>query len=159
MTDTNRFEGPYFLLLRELPSRGRFGSRDRLGAANLIDDAARLRAARSVEMGRAISLSRRVEPGANARGDDRPGFALEVFPDAYGLMSFCTDHLELDCHGHGHTHIDAFNHIGLDDTWYGGWPEDQPDGRSIADFAAQGLITRGVLADIPSVRGNAMGEP
>jgi kynurenine formamidase len=153
MTDADPFGGEYFTSLRERSGRRRSGERDRLGAVNLIDDAARLRAARSIETGMSFSLSRTLEPGGNARGDDRPGFALEVFSGDYGVMCHASDHLELDCHGHNNTHLDGFNHMGLDHSWYSGWPVDEEGGPSIADFAARGLFTRGVLADIPAVRG------
>ncbi|MEY2433558.1 MAG: hypothetical protein QOC92_3283 [Acidimicrobiaceae bacterium] len=153
MTDTDPFAGEYFTSLRELAARQRFGPKDRLGSVNLIDAAARLRAAGSVVTGETYSLSRALEPGHNARGDERPAFAIEVFSGEYGVMCFSSDHVELDCHGHNNTHLDGFNHMGLDRTWYGGWSVDDAEGPSIFDFASQGLITRGVLADIPAVRG------
>lgn len=159
MTDADPFGGEYFTKLRELSARRRFGKNDRLGSVNLIDTAARLRGARSVETGVAVSVSRTLEPGGNARGDERPAFAIEVFSGEYGVMCFSSDHVELDCHGHNNTHLDGFNHMGLDRTWYGDWSVDDTSGPSVVDFAGAGLVTRGVLADIPAVRGTDWVSP
>src|SRR5205823_248584 len=136
-----------------------FGEKDRLGSIHLIDDAARLRAVRSIQAASSVSLSRALEPGGNARGDGRPAFALEVFGGEYGVMCFSSDHVELDCHGHQNTHLDGFNHMGLDHSWYSGWSIDEAGGPSIADFASQGLVTRGVLVDVPAARGTDWVSP
>jgi kynurenine formamidase len=159
MTDVDPFAGEYYSTLRQLAARRRFGEKDRLGSVNLIDTEARLRAAREITSGTVISLSRTLEPGGNARGDDRPAFAMDVYSGEYGVMCFSSDHVELDCHGHHNTHLDGFNHMGLDHQWYSGWALDEAQGPSIADFAVQGLVTRGVLADIPAVRGTEWVSP
>jgi kynurenine formamidase len=63
------------------------------------------------------------------------------------------DHVELDCHGRANTHLDALNHIALDHTWHGGFAVDDPAGPSVVDLADHGLVTRGVVVDVPAVRG------
>jgi len=129
-------------------------ARDRLGTARWIDAAARRRAAASVESGRTLSLARPLRPHASARGDGRPGFAVEPYY-VDGAIGLGGDHLELDCHGIANTHLDGLNHIALDGTWYSGWAVDDPDGPCVADLAAVGLVTRGVFVDVPRLRGAA----
>jgi kynurenine formamidase len=115
---------------------------DRLGTAALIDDAGRVRAA-AVVTGTPVSLARPLE---------EPGFEVEVSYTP-GPIGMGADVVRLDCHGRSNTHVDALNHIALDDTWYGGWRVDDPAGPSVGDLARHGLVTRGVLVDIPAVRG------
>jgi kynurenine formamidase len=143
----------YYAWLREMASHRRFSNEDRRGTANLIDHAARLRAAESIKTGVTYSLCRPLVEGANMRGDGLPAFSLERFLGTHDDLSLGSDHLELDSHGHEFTHIDALNHIGMDGTWYGGHPLDQPGGPSVADLAVEGLVTRGLFVDIPAARG------
>src|SRR5262245_52697024 len=82
--------------------------RDRLGTARWIDAAARARAAASIESGRTLSLARPLRPHASARGDGRPGFAVEPYY-VDGEIGLGGDHLELDCHGIANTHLDGLN--------------------------------------------------
>jgi kynurenine formamidase len=138
--------------------QGRFGAGDRIGTANLIDPAARLRAAGAIQTGATVHLGRPVAQHPSARGDGRPGFALEVYYTD-GPIGMGSDHVELDCHGVYNTHLDALNHLSLDRTWYGGWPVDSDDGPSVDHLARHGLFTRGVLADIPALRGTPWVSP
>ena len=138
--------------VRERAAAARRGRRDRLGTARLIDAAARQRAAESARSGRTLSLARPLRPHPSARGDGRPGFAVEPYY-LDGPIGMGGDHLELDCHGTTNTHLDGLNHIALDGTWYTGWKVEDPDGPSVADLAGAGLVTRGVFVDVAGLRG------
>jgi len=130
----------------------RFGARDKLGTANFLDDAARRRGAASVVTGAAVSLARPLQEAVT------PGFAVDVhYTD--GPIGAGTDHVEYDCHGRDLTHLDALNHIAIDRTWYGGTPVDDPESPSVAALAAHGLVTRGVLVDVPARRGTDWVNP
>ena len=137
--------------LTEQAAKLRFGSRDRLGTANYIDDLARVRAAESIASGEPISLARPLRPSPSPRGDDKPGFSVEVFYTD-GPIGMGSDHVELDCHGRANTHLDALNHISIGGHWYSGWAVDDVDGPSVEHLAEHGLFTRGVLVDVPKVR-------
>lgn len=115
----------------------------RLGTGALIDAAARARAAAAVVSGVPVSLARPLEP---------PGYEVEIsYTD--GPVGMGADRVTLNCHGRTNTHLDALNHIALDGTWHGGWAVDDPAAPNVADLAAHGLVTRGVVVDVPSVRG------
>ena len=131
----------------------RFGERDRLGTANHIDDDARQRAVAAMGRGRTASLARPVRPQPSPRGDERPGFSVEVFYTP-GDVGMGTDHVEMDCHGRHNTHLDGINHIAIGDTWYSGWAVDGPDGPDVTDLAGGRLFTRAVLADVARFRGS-----
>ena len=135
------------------------------GTAGLIDRSARRRGAMAIVRGLSISLARPLRPdtaeAAQVRwGRARPAFDVEVSVIYRGggvVVAF--DHIELDCHGIGLTHIDALNHVGRRGTWTHGWAPEDPEGPSVADLADAGLFTRAVLVDIPSVRGTPWVDP
>ncbi|TML09292.1 MAG: cyclase family protein [Actinobacteria bacterium] len=135
--------------LTALAARQRFGVRDRLGTANYIDDLARIRAAESIVSGEPVSLARPMRPSPSPRGDDRPGFSVEVFYTD-GPIGMGSDHVELDCHGRANTHLDALNHISIGGHWFDvpkvrgtPWADaDAPvDGRDIETALQQAGVT------------------
>ena len=136
---------------------GRWGPDDQKGAVNLVDDAKRLRAAGLVKSGRAVSLSREfpVTPAPNnptpaihymRKGPREPG----------GGMS--TDYYGISYHGTATTHLDALCHVwDHNGMWNGKDPNEmiQFDGAKYGavDHWKEGIITRGVLLDVPRHRG------
>jgi kynurenine formamidase len=147
----------------ELSATARFGLGDRLGTANLIDTAARERAAASMRTGRFASLARPLDldnPGLGAG----PAISVDIrlrrrdaFPNrppfAGGHVNTGSDTVCVEAHGYLQTHLDSINHIGRNDTWYGAFAVEDPNGPSLEILAKHGLFTRGVVVDIPAVRG------
>ena len=140
--------------LETLHAQPRFGPGDRAGTANLIDAAARARGVASVTSGEPVSLARTIPPDPAITAGGNPGFSMEVeLQYLADPVAMAVDHVEIHCHGLHSTHVDALNHLGRNGTWYGDFPLDDDAAPSIADLADAGLVTRGVLADIPAVRG------
>jgi len=130
-----------------------FGKDDRRGTVNLIDDAARARAAALVRTGKTISLARPVRGGDYNTTPDRPGFAHHVNyrsdPDGTG---WGMEHIVLNPHGLMNTHVDGLNHVAVNGTYYGKRPVDAPVQGSVDAMAPDGLVTRAVYVDIPAQR-------
>jgi kynurenine formamidase len=124
-------------------TRDRFGAYDRLGTANYIDQAARLRAATCIQTGEAVSLARPLALG--------PGFHAATTFDPSGQIGL--DRIEADCHGYSKTHMDALNHLSSNGMFYGDRPLAEGELPTIVDLAGRCLFTRAVFADIPAVRG------
>ena len=59
-------------------------------------------------------------------------------------MGWGQDHLVLNCHGLLNTHLDALNHVAVNDTFYGGRPVDSPEVGSVDVIARSGLLARAV---------------
>jgi kynurenine formamidase len=77
--------------------------------------------------------------------------------------STASDYVGVDYHHDTHSHIDALCHVAFDGRLYGGAPTETvtsygAEHASIASLAA-GLVGRGVLLDIPRVRGSRWVEP
>ena len=136
---------------------GRWGNDDELGAINLITDEKRLQATRLVRKGRRVSLSRVFEPPQHfVRTNPRRARA--------GQSGSVVDHLGFIYHGQTVTHIDALCHMwDVDGMWQG---RDPAEGITTggAQFGAitawgDGIITRGVLLDVPRYRGQPYVTP
>ena len=125
---------------------GRWGKDDQMGAVNLITPAKRTAAAALVKSGRSVSLSRPFAPEQQfVRINDR-GAGKSVI-DYYGFIY----------HGVAVTHVDALCHIwDQNGMWNGRDPAKEIDtsGARFADITSfgSGLITRGVLLDVPRHR-------
>jgi kynurenine formamidase len=149
--------------LTGLVAGSRFGPGDRLGTANHIDAAARLRAAAAIVTGDCVPLARPIVEGAG----DEAGASISVdcslvqLPDFNGRpwgsggmpLDAAGDVTHVSAHGRTNTHLDALNHMGRGGRWYSGFAVDDPDGHSLVPLADHGLFTRGVLVDVPAVRG------
>jgi kynurenine formamidase len=138
--------------------RGRWGADDELGTLNLIDDAARARAAEEVRIGRSVSLAYPVEPASMLGGPFAPPTPPSP-PVQQALLYTGTppmgmsEVLVVTPHHPALTHIDAFAHMPVDGTVFPGRPLEETvtaggvvHGSTTA-FAA-GITTRGVLLDL-----------
>ena len=127
---------------------GRWGDDDQVGAVNLITAEKRRAAAALVETGRTISLSRVFQPTQQFIRKSSRGPRAGAVVDYYGFIY----------HGQTVTHVDALCHMWENDgIWQGRDPDEAIDtnGAQFADITAwsEGIITRGVLLDVPRHRG------
>jgi hypothetical protein len=145
--------------IRALAASHPFGADDRRGTANLIDAAARARAAGCIRTGDSVSLARPLLGGDYNASAARPGFHHETWyapaPDGTGWGQ---DHLVLNPHGLQNTHLDALNHVAVDGTYYGGRPVTEPEQGSADVLAPHGLVTRAIYVDIPRLRGTGWAD-
>lgn len=152
MTEPVRVKLPDWI--RALAASHPFGVDDRRGTANLIDAAARARAAACIRTGDSVSLARPLLGGDYNTTAERPGFWHETWyrpvPDGTGWGQ---DHLVLNPHGLQNTHLDALSHVAVDGTFYGGRPVTDAEQGSADVLAPDGLVTRAVCVDIPHHRG------
>lgn len=148
--------------LTSLSNKGRWGENDVLGTLNLITPEKRIAASRLVRSGRTVSCAwkfdttYRGEPlGPPHRFMLRAGEGLEHRP---GRQFHFSEYQAIVPHGARITHIDAPSHVSIDNTLYNGYPAANvtPEtGAKVLDIlpAAQGIVTRGILLDIPKHRG------
>lgn len=125
---------------------GRWGNDDAKGAVNLITPQKRIEAARLVRSGRSVPLSRPFTPDQHFIQVNERGTGGSVV-DYYGFLY----------HGITVTHVDALCHVwDRHGMWNGRDPAKEIDshGTRFADITAfgEGLITRGVLLDVPRHR-------
>ncbi len=146
-------------MLEKISNWGRWGRDDQRGALNYIDDFKRAAAARTVESGHTVSLSLPLDTVA-APDNFIPVVHLmrqtghdgrnDAFPHS-------ADFFTIAPHGHVNTHLDALCHIFWRGRMYNGFDADEVTShgaqRCAIDLLRGGIVGRGVLLDIPKVRG------
>jgi kynurenine formamidase len=145
---------------------GRWGADDERGTLNYITREHVRRAAGLVKSGRSVSMA---IPINKVAGPDNQSPAIHHMTQMFDLpvgtssLRFGMDFLGMSCHGDCHTHIDALCHIAYGGHVYGGRPESllTSHGGTALDIAgyANGIVGRGVLLDIPRLRGTPWLEP
>jgi kynurenine formamidase len=153
-------------LFQKLSNWGRWGQDDDRGTLNYITPAHIQNAARLVRAGRSVSLSLPINKVA---GPDNPRPALHYMIHRHdadipeGAPRFATDFLASEFHGDSFTHIDALCHVSYQGRLYNGQPASSVTGRGaeLQDITAfaHGIVGRGVLLDIPRMRGVPWLEP
>ena len=143
-------------LFQQVKNWGRWGPDDQLGAANLVTDAKRRQAAALVRLGLTVSL---VHNPITVKAED------SVLPFEHTMnRGFTTDTYRVSYHGYAHSHLDALCHILYKDQTYNGYARaDVNTERGCTklgiDTLKQGVITRGILIDIPRLKGAEYLEP
>ncbi len=146
---------------------GRWGPDDQLGTLNLITPERVREAAALVRSGRRVSMAIAVN---RVSGPDNPMQATLFLVQGHDVpvdgskVRFGLDWLGMAAHGDCHTHVDALCHISYDGLTYNGRPALdvlRSTGATEQDIAVynSGVVGRGVLLDIPKLRGVKWLEP
>jgi kynurenine formamidase len=153
-------------LFDSVQSWGRWGAADERGALNLLTPDRVAAAARLVQSGVVVSLSL---PLCTTNALDCPAPAevrMTQHNDAdvgLGPMGFAKDYIGVDYHNDGHTHLDALCHVAYEGRLYNGLAADSVTSAGAPadaiDAVKDGLVGRGVLLDIPRLRGVPWLEP
>jgi len=142
--------------MQELSNWGRWGKADQLGTVNLITAAKRKSAAALVKEGFTVSLSSDVETTKSADNpfpfvqemiatgsDSNPMFGMDIYSTRY--------------HGKVLTHLDALSHMFYQGKMYNGYSQEQVTRQGAQQLAVSaykdGLVSRGILMDIPRLKG------
>ena len=152
-------------LHERLRGQAQWGPGDRRGALNHLTPARVATAATEVRLGRTATLA---SPLAGSGPDNpTPGVRhmkhLPGEPSDVAGVSFAADVLAMGIHGDVDSHIDALCHVGYEGTLYNGVPAGAVTSQGASelsiDDAHDGIVGRGVLLDIPRVRGVQWLEP
>ena len=149
--------------LAEAASRG---ADDRRGALNNITPAEVLAAAAEVRSGRTVSLARPIENVPSA--DNVSPLQHEMTGHAADRirvpgLEFAADRFRMNVHGDADSHIDALCHVIYDNHLYNGVGVETVTSTGASALTIEtdhdGIVGRGVLLDIPRVRGIRWLEP
>jgi kynurenine formamidase len=144
-------EAQYERWKTELSNWGRWGKDDEIGALNLVTPAKRKQAAGLVKEGVSVSLA---SPADTVKAVDNPN------PYEVTMQGISADRIAINYHGITHTHLDSLAHINENGVFYNGYKPD-PDAvakanrhfRNSIHNLKNGVLTRGVLIDIPRLKG------
>jgi kynurenine formamidase len=165
MSDLDLSSADFQALYERLRSYARWGSDDRRGALNHITPDRMIAAASEVRTGRTVTLAAAL--AGSAADNPEPGARhMKHLPgessDVAGL-SFAVDQLGMNVHGNADSHIDALCHVSYRGALYNDVAPEAvtSQGASVLsiDDARDGIVGRGVLLDIPALRGVPWLEP
>jgi kynurenine formamidase len=154
--DASMTEAELVALLRDRSNWGRWGKDDQVGAMNLVTAEKRVAAASMVRTGRTVSLSRPFPkvPAPNNPNPAQHWMRSFSFPSGGGAV---VDYYAISYHGQAATHIDALCHVWNAEGLWNGRQADVLTGNGARwgaiDNWSDGIVTRGVLLDVPAFRG------
>jgi kynurenine formamidase len=136
---------------KDLSNWGRWGKDDEIGTLNLITAAKRKQAAALVKEGFSVSLAS--DPDT-VKSVDNPN------PYEHAMQGIGSDRWGVSFHGQTHTHLDALAHVNESGVFYNGYaPNAEEVLKANGHFKnsihnlKNGVFTRGVLMDIPRLKG------
>jgi len=147
--------------MKELSNWGRWGSNDELGAINLITAEKRRQAAGLVRAGVSVSLARDVEKEKAA--DNPQPFLHEMTRSGLDQTQFSIDRYSVSYHGYAHTHMDSLCHMFHEGKMFNGYTQQEVTPQGAGKLAVlnfkRGIFTRGILMDVPRLKGVESLEP
>jgi kynurenine formamidase len=143
-------------LFKQISNWGRWGKDDQLGSANLVTPDKRKQAAGLVKNGVSVSLAH--NPITETAPDNPLPFEHTM------NKGFITDTYRVSYHGYAHSHIDALCHILYKNQTYNGYAREEVNTEKGCtklgiDNLKNGIVTRGILIDIPRLRNVPYLEP
>src|SRR3954462_2478547 len=151
-----RNQAEFDTLFQQVKNWGRWGPDDQLGSANLVTAAKRKQAIALVKTGTTVSLAH--NPLTERADDNSNPFEHTM------LRGNNMDRYAVSYHGYAHSHIDPLGHILCKEPTYHGYARgDVNTDKGCAKLGIQnlkgGIVTRGVLVDIPRLRNLPYLEP
>jgi kynurenine formamidase len=130
------------------------------GALNHLTPDRIVAAARLVRSGTTITLSQPLQTEERPDVPEPADHHMTMLPTDDG---FAKDYIGADYHNDGQSHVDAFCHVAFDGLLFDGTPDSfiTADGARAGtiEVLRDGLVGRGVLLDVPRVRGVPWVEP
>jgi kynurenine formamidase len=152
-------------LFEKLSNWGRWGKDDQRGALNFITNQKRAAAARLVQTGESVSMAL---PLATIAAADNPAPVTHLMvqagaDSAQQPLPYAGDYFAIAPHGMANTHIDALCHVFWQNKMYNGFDAtevgSQGAKRCAIDVTRAGIVSRGVLLDIPRLKKIEWMEP
>ena len=146
-------------LLTQLSNWSRWGPDDQLGTLNFITPEVTAAATASVRTGQTISCARPLP--TEAAPDNLNPVAHHMIGTA--TEGYGADYFAIASHGYATSHIDALCHIFHEDKMFNGYSTEAVTAHGATKLGIHhlrsGIVSRGVLLDIPAVRGVEALEP
>ena len=163
--------------MTELSNWGKWGKDDQAGTIHLITPAKRKAAAALVREGVSVSMrSMPISPRKGRPADRCPAWAVPAArgrecgdratwtltsrppgPEPRDVAAYVVDTIAVSYHGNNTTHLDAPSHLYYKGQIYNGYSQssysDRGAGKDDVMWMKDGVLTRGILFDIPKLKG------
>ena len=152
-------------LFEKLSNWGRWGKDDQRGALNFITNQKLAAAARLVQTGESVSMAL---PLATIPAPDNPTPVTHLMvqagiDSAQQALPYSGDYFAIAPHGMANTHIDALCHVFWQNKMYNGFDASEVGShgakKCAIDVTRAGIVSRGVLLDIPRLKKIEWMEP
>lgn len=147
--------------MQDISNWGRWGDEDEKGTLNLITPQKRIEASQLVQEGISVSMSRFADKEQRPMNGNPFRHSLAV--SRFGEHEVAGDEYSVQYHGFAHSHIDGLPHFAHKGQMYNGFSVDELEesgaNRLGIHNAFEGIFTRGILVDIPWLRGVEYLEP
>ena len=167
--DDRRFDvsaAEFRALFEAVSNWGRWGENDERGALNYLTPDRVAAAARLVRIGETTTLSLPLNTRADIDNPQPADHWMTMLDDVdigSGTLRFAKDYVGVDYHNDGHSHVDALCHVSFDGALYNGRSSESVTSVGATfdtiEVAKDGLVGRGVLLDVPRLRGVSWLEP
>ena len=148
-------------LMHEVSNRGRWGANDERGTLNLITPAEVTRAAASIRQGISISLERMIDKKKSSI--NYAPFEQSLSTSEFRRMTMVDDIYVMRYHGWAYSHLDGLAHLAYDGKLYNDHSREilKPTGADQlgVENMRNGIVGRGVLIDVPRLKGLPYLEP
>lgn len=147
--------------MTELSNWGRWGADDELGTLNLVTPEKRRGALALATVGVSVSLSHTYLTEPDVEATSPVGYEM-LGPDRPG--PFRSDRYTFAYHGYAHSHMDSLCHMMHEGALYNGYvrvdevTEEGCARLGVANYK-QGIVSRGILMDVPRLKGVDYLEP
>jgi kynurenine formamidase len=153
-------------LFAKVSNWGRWGDDDQRGTLNHLTSDRIAAAAQLVRNGETVSLSGPLNTESQPDNPEPADHHMTMLTDVdigSGTLRFAKDYVGVDYHNDTHSHLDALCHVAFDGALYNGRSSDSvtAEGAAVNTVEAMrdGIVGRGVLLDIPRLRGVDWLEP
>jgi kynurenine formamidase len=147
--------------LAEISNWGRWGEDDELGTLNLITPEKRIAAAALVRDGVSVSLALELNKTQDELNTNPFEHSLTVA--TFGGQEIAGDKYAVEYHGFAHSHMDGLPHFVNNGKMYNGFPVAGLKAGGAEHLGIEnafaGVFTRGVLVDVPWLKGVDYLEP
>ncbi len=147
--------------MQDISNWGRWGAEDELGTLNLITEQKRVAAAALVRDGVSVSMSLFADKDQRPMNGNPFRHSLQV--SRFGEHEVAGDEYAVQYHGFAHSHMDGLPHFAHKGQMYNGFSVDELEqtgaNRLGIHNAFEGVFTRGIIVDIPWLRGVDYLEP
>jgi kynurenine formamidase len=150
-------------MMSELSNWGRWGKADQLGTVNLISPEKRRAAIQLVREGFPVSLERNTDKVKAVDNDSPWGHVMTGTGAKPVAGQFDLDTYSVSYHGYAHTHMDSLCHMFYNGKMFNGFSQTEVTDKGAGKLAITnfktGIMTRGILMDIPRLKNRPYLEP
>ncbi|MDG2370993.1 MAG: cyclase family protein [Flavobacteriaceae bacterium] len=147
----------YDIIFKKISNSGKWGVNDKKGTVNYIDNDKILSSLKIPEKGKSVSLSFDISLDSTqvnySKYDELTQYDHQASPVEHNGYDWATDEYKISYHGFTVSHMDGLAHLGENGKLYNDFDASKITSQGFEEIGVEnykeGIITKGVLIDIP----------